>query len=613
MEAMRTQLSLAPLAGIETELLAVLAADTQTAKGPDAKPVPVLLTADPSVLAAAQAVLASGEFKADANETLLLHSPAGLAAKRLLLVGLGKQAKASASAVRNAAGTAVRFTKPRAIRELVFALPSTASPEPEAAPAVSEPAVAAPELKPAAPEPAAATPLPKPEEPAPAVPESKSAEQKVAEPVAKSVAPAPADAAPAPADAPLTPAVAVPAPAPAAPKPTIAVQYLPLLPPGPCTRAAVEGALIGDFDPDTYRSDRKDQSVLSFTVAAPADADKPTLEKAFAEGVILGESQNFTRSLVNEPGNKLTPTILARRSVQMSELVGLNCRTFSTDKLHDLKMGAFWSVSQGSAEPPALIVLRYEPAGVTEGPVLGLVGKGITFDSGGISIKPADNMEKMKYDMAGGAAMIGAMRAIALLKPKVRVIAVVCAAENMPSGTAQKPGDVQTAMPLEPGKPGKTIEVINTDAEGRMVLADGLTYARQLGATHLIDAATLTGACVVALGYANAGAFSNDDATFEKFNAALAASGEKFWRLPLGEEYAEQIKSDIGDIKNTGGRWGGASTAAEFLKVFVEDTPWIHLDIAGMAWIEDSKPYIAKGPSGVAVRSILEWVRSYQM
>ena len=214
-------------------------------------------------------------------------------------------------------------------------------------------------------------------------------------------------------------------------------------------------------------------------------------------------------------------------------------------------------------------------------------------------------MELMKYDMAGGAAMIGAMRAIALLKPRVRVIGVVCAAENMPDGKAYKPGDVETAMS------GKTIEIINTDAEGRLVLADGLSYAKQLGATHLIDAATLTGACVVALGMTNAGAFSNDDPTWAKFDGALATSGEKFWRLPLGEEYAELIKSDIGDIKNTGGRYGGAITAAEFLKVFVEETPWIHLDIAGLAWVEDSKPYIAKGPSGVAVRSILEWVRSF--
>jgi leucyl aminopeptidase len=214
-------------------------------------------------------------------------------------------------------------------------------------------------------------------------------------------------------------------------------------------------------------------------------------------------------------------------------------------------------------------------------------------------------MEKMKYDMAGGAAMLGAMRAIALLKPRVRVVCVVCAAENMPDGKAQKPGDVQTAMS------GKTIEIINTDAEGRLVLADGLTYAKQLGATHLIDAATLTGAVAVALGQVNAGVFSNDEESFAKFSTGLATSGEKFWRLPLGDEYADQIKSDIGDIKNTGGRYGGASTAAEFLKVFAEETPWIHLDIAGLAWNDENKPWIAKGPSGVAVRSIVEWVRSF--
>jgi leucyl aminopeptidase len=501
---MNTQLSFQKPSGIETELLAVLAADTQTSKEPDAKPQPVLLTADEAIKAAAAAVLAGGEYKAGANETLLLHAPAGIKAKRLLIVGLGKQAKATVDKVRNAAGTAVRFSKPRGIRELVFVLP---------------------------------------------VAEDLSAERSA--------------------------------------------------------RAAVEGTFVGDFDPDTYRSDRKDQSIKSFTLAAPAGAEKAAIEVAFAEGVIVGESQNFTRSLVNEPGNKLTPTILGERAAAMAAEVGLQCEVHSTEKLHELKMGAFWSVSQGSEEPPALIVMRYDPKGVTDGPVLGLVGKGITFDSGGISLKPGDNMEKMKYDMAGGAAMIGAMRAIALLKPKVRVIGIVCASENMPDGKAQKPGDVQTAMS------GKTIEIINTDAEGRLVLADGLSYARQLGATHLIDAATLTGACVVALGMINAGVFSNDDETYAKFESALATSGEKFWRLPLGEEYAEMIKSDIGDIKNTGGRWGGAITAAEFLKVFAEETPWIHLDIAGVAWVEDSKPYIAKGPSGVAVRSILEWVRKY--
>jgi leucyl aminopeptidase len=501
---MRTELSFTPLPDIETELLAVLAVDTQAEKGPDAKPIPQLLTSDAAVTASAAAVLAGGEFKAGANETLLFHAPAGVKAKRLLIVGLGKQAKATVHSVRSAAGTAVRFTKPRGIRELTFALPESDS-----------------------------------------------------------------------------------------------------LPPGPCSRSAVEGAFVGDFDPDTYRSDRKDLSVQMFTVAAPPASEKAAVQAAFNEGAIIGESQNFTRVLVNEPGNKLTPTEFGKRAAAMAKEVGLACEVHSTAKIQELKMGAFWSVSQGSEEPPALIVMRYEPAGVKDGPLLALVGKGITFDTGGISIKPADNMEKMKYDMAGGAAMAGAMRAIALLKPKVRVISIICASENMPDGKAQKPGDVQTAMS------GKTIEIINTDAEGRLVLADGLAYARQLGATHLIDAATLTGAVAVALGMVNAGAFSNDDETFGKFSAALETSGEKFWRLPLGEEYAELIKSDIGDIKNTGGRYGGAITAAEFLKVFAEDTPWIHLDIAAMAWIEENRPYIAKGPSGVAVRSILEWVRSY--
>ena len=512
---MRTEITFFPIAGITTELLAVLAADTQTAKGPEAKPQPTLLTTVAAVQAAAAGVLGTGEYKAGKNETVLIHAPAGLAGKRLLIVGLGKLAKVTVHGVREAAGTAVRFAKPRGIRELTLALPENFS-------------------------------------------------------------------------AGLPHAVA---------------------------RAVAEGALVGDFDADTYRSDRKDQSIQSLTIAAvgaaAVDADRPGIEAAVQEGVIVGESQNFARALVNEPGNKLTPTILGQRAAVMAQEVGLGWDVYSTEMLHQLKMGAFWSVSQGSAEPPALIVLRYEPEGVTDGPVLGLVGKGITFDTGGISIKPSDNMEKMKYDMAGGAAMLGAMRAIALLKPRVRVIAIVCAAENMPSGTAQKPGDVQTAMPLASDKPGKTIEIINTDAEGRLVLADGLTYARQLGATHLIDAATLTGAISVALGKTTAGVFSNDDATYAKFETALGVSGENFWRLPLGEEYAELIKSDIGDIKNTGGRYGGASIAAEFLHTFAEDVPWIHLDIAGVAWVEESRPHIAKGPSGIAVRSILEWVRSY--
>ena len=502
---MKTELKFTEAASTTTELLAVFAADRSTSKEKDAKAEPALLANEATLTKAAQAILESGEFKAGANETILLHSPAGIKAKRLLIVGLGKASKVTIHDLRKAAGTAVRFAKPRAIRDLAIAIPDSE-----------------------------------------------------------------------------------------------------LLPAAASVRAAVEGAYVADFDSDTYRSDRKDQSIQTLAIAAPANADKAAAEAAFREGTILGESQNFARSLVNEPGNVLTPTVLGERAAAMAKEVGLKCEVYSTEKLHELKMGAFWAVAKGSYEPPALIVLTYEPEGAPTEPVLGLVGKGITFDTGGISIKPSEGMEKMKYDMAGGAAMIGAMRAIAHLKPKVKVISVVCAAENMPSGRAYKPGDIETAMS------GKTIEVMNTDAEGRMVLADGLHYAQQLGATHLIDAATLTGACVVALGMVNAGAFSNDEDAYRHFTEALKLSGDKFWRLPAEDDYSEQIKSSIADIMNTGGsRWGGAITAAMFLKEFVGETPWIHLDIAGVAWMEEAKSWIAKGPSGTPVRSLVEWVRTY--
>ncbi len=342
------------------------------------------------------------------------------------------------------------------------------------------------------------------------------------------------------------------------------------------------------------------------TLLAPGGAAETAYKAGLNEGVIIAESQNFARALINEPGNVLTPTEFGRRAAAMAKENGLACEVHSTDKIKELKMGAFLGVAQGSAEPPALIVLRYEPAGAPkDGPVLGLVGKGITFDTGGISIKPADNMEKMKYDMAGGAAMIGAMRAIAQLKPNVRVMAIILSTENMPGGKAYKPGDILTAMS------GKTIEIINTDAEGRLVLADGLHYAQQLGATHLINAATLTGAVAVALGQINAGVFTNNDDEYSHFTKATEQSGERFWRLPVEDEYREQIVSQIGDIKNTGGRYGGAITAAMFLKEFVGETPWLHLDIASTAWNDDAKAWIASGPTGIAVRSITEWVRTY--
>ena len=368
-------------------------------------------------------------------------------------------------------------------------------------------------------------------------------------------------------------------------------------------QAAVEGIVAGDFDVDTYRSDRKDQALTDVTLAISEKADAGAVFQAIAEGAILAESQNFTRALALEPSNLMTPAMLADHARAMCKEVGLACEVYGPDKLRELKMGAFLSVSQGSEEEPRLVVMRYEPAAAPASPVLGLVGKGITFDSGGISIKPADGMEKMKYDMCGAATMIGAMRAIALLKPNVRVISILCCSENMPDAKAQKPGDVQFAMN------GKSIEVINTDAEGRLVLADGLCYARQLGATHLIDAATLTGAVVVALGYHNVGVFTNNDGFAAELMQSAQRTGEKMWMMPVDADYFDHIRSEIADIKNTGGRWGGAITAAMFLKEFVEDTPWVHLDIAGTAWLEENKAWMPKGPSGVAVRTLVDFAR----
>jgi leucyl aminopeptidase len=497
---MKTRLVVTPVAGLETECLAIIVLDESGANGNgSAKPAPKVQAAEAAVQAAVREVLEAGEIGGRMLETALLHHPQGLKAKRLLLIGGGKAANFSAYELRRAAGAAVRLLKAKNLRSFAFLLPPLAGGAAEAA------------------------------------------------------------------------------------------------------KAVTEGAFVGNFDPDTYKSDRKDQKIDELTLVAPG-ADE-VAAAAMREATIVGESQNAARELINEPSNRLTPAMLGERTEKIAAEVGLACEVYGPEKMRELKMGAFLSVAQGSDEEPRLIVLRYEPAGALEKPCIGLVGKGITFDSGGISLKPGDGMEKMKYDMAGAAAMIGAMRAIALLRPPVRVLAVLCVTENMPSGKAQKPGDVQIAMS------GKSIEVINTDAEGRLVLADGLHWARQLGATHLIDAATLTGACVVALGFINVGLFASDEAMYGRFAEAERRAGEKMWRLPLDAEYQEQIRSNIADIQNTGGRWGGAVTAAMFLKEFVGDTPWIHLDIAGTAWMEDNKPWIAKGPSGVTIRTIVEYVR----
>ncbi len=367
-------------------------------------------------------------------------------------------------------------------------------------------------------------------------------------------------------------------------------------------QSVTEGLLLANFDPDHYKTDKKNgPKRMESAVLAGWNAGEA--EKGEARGRVIAESQNFARELINEPSNKLTPTLLAERASAMAKEAGLAVDVLDEARIRELKMGALLSVAQGSAEPPRMIVITYTPAQPppANAPVLALVGKAVTFDTGGISIKPSEGMEKMKYDMAGGATMLGAIRAIARLKPACKVLCVVPATENMPGGRAQKPGDIQVAMS------GKTIEVLNTDAEGRLILADAVTYARQLGATHLVDAATLTGAIVVALANVNVGVFGNNQEWTDRVLACAKAAGEKMWPMPMDDEYREFIKGHMADIQNIGsGKGGGAITGAMFIREFAEDTPWVHLDIAGTAWLDDNKPWMAKGASGVALRTLVD-------
>ncbi len=440
---------------------------------------------------------ASGEFAGKAGEMAVLHQPAALKAKRLIVAGGGKRDKFDAAALRRAVGSVVRSAKQKGVKTLAFALDG---------------------------------------------------------PVAKAAA----------------------------------------------AEAAVEGAILGNYETDVHKTSSKESKSLDafHLIASPDGAE---LEAAFERGRILAESQNFARDLVNEPANRMTPLVMADRARAMAAEAGLEYEVLDEAKMRELGMGSLLGVAQGSTEPPALIIVRYRPpASPKSTDHLALVGKGVTFDSGGISIKPAEGMEKMKYDMAGGAAVLGAMRAIARLKPSIPVTAFVPAVENMVSGRAQRPGDIVTSLD------GKTIEVLNTDAEGRLILNDAMTYAKRQGCTHLVDVATLTGAIVVALGYVNVGAFTNDEPLLGKVMAAAKDQGEKMWHMPLDDDYKDLLKSAFADLANIGGRWGGAISAAWFLKEFAGDTPWVHLDIAGTAWLEETKPYMAKGPTGVTVRTFVK-------
>ncbi len=447
----------------------------------------------------------SGELTGKTLEFTLIHSPAGLKAARLLLVGAGKREQFNSATLRKIAGAALRYLKSRSVKNFAFL-----------------------------------------------VREGDATEE--------------------------------------------------------TAQVIAEGALAADFESDKYKTEKKNgKNIDAVSLIGYSDAERAAGEKGLSKGRIIAESQNFTRDLVNEPSNKLTPRILAEKAEAMAKSAGLSVDILDEKKIADLKMGALLSVAQGSVEPPRVIVITYTPPSAKPGaPVIGLVGKAVTFDTGGISIKPADGMEKMKYDMAGGAIMIGVMRALAVLKPNVKVICVVPSTENMPGGRAQKPGDIQTAMS------GKTIEVLNTDAEGRLILADGVHYAKQLGATHLIDAATLTGAIVVALAGINVGVFGSDQPFTDKFLASAKAAGEKMWQMPIDDEYREFIKGTVADIQNiSSGKGGGAITGAMFIKEFTGDTPWIHLDIAGTAWNDDAKPWLAKGSTGVALRTVVHLIMSY--
>src|SRR5271168_1848178 len=491
---MQIQLENQPYSSIQADALVTYIFDK------DNKIEGILADIDHAMDGRLAALVATGEVTGKSLETVLLHFPEGLDAKRLLLVGAGKPEKFSHSDLRKIAGTALRYLKSRGVKKFIFL-----TREGERGPA--------------------------------------------------------------------------------------AVQ------------AVVEGLIVADFESNKYHTEKKEREVQSVGLAGFDAGLWTSLTAAIDHGRVLAESQNFARDLINEPSNKLTPRLLATKAEAMAKEAGLGIEILDERKIAELKMGALIGVAQGSFEPPRVIVVRYTPENPRPGgPVLGLVGKAVTFDTGGISIKPADNMEKMKYDMGGGATMLGAMRALAYLKPSVPVIAVIPATENMPGGHAQKPGDVQVSMS------GKTIEVINTDAEGRLILADGITYARKLGCTHLIDAATLTGAIQVALASVHVGAFGTPREYLDQFLASAKAVGEKMWPMPMDDEYQEMIKSNIADIRNTGsGKGGGAITGAWFIKEFAEDTPWIHLDIAATCWADEGKPWLAKGPTGVAIRSIVDF------
>jgi leucyl aminopeptidase len=467
------------------------------------------------------AVVAAGDFRGEAGESLTVYPDGDASARRVLLIGLGPEAGIDADAVRCAAGTAIGTGADRKAKRVHIVAPSLRR--------LRVPSVA---------------------------------------------------------------------------------------------QALAEGAVLSSYRFERYRGTKTAEKAKGAIVESTAllferGSDLRAARASARTGVVLGESQNLARDLSNEPANALPPAALAREAQKVAKEVGLKVEVLGPTQLERHGMNAILAVGQGSANPPRLVVLEHNapPKGkqgrrgksAPKRPTLCIVGKGVTFDSGGISIKPSAGMDEMKHDMSGAATVVGVMRACALLKVPLHVVGVIGAAENMPSGTAYRPGDVVTAMS------GTTIEVLNTDAEGRVVLADALHYARtRFEPQAIIDLATLTGACVIALGKWASGLFGNNERLIERVRRAGETSAERAWPMPLWEGHRKAIRSDIADIKNTGGREAGSSTAAAFLAAFVDDTPWVHLDIAGTGWTSKVTPYQRKGATGVGVRLLLEMLREWK-
>jgi leucyl aminopeptidase len=368
-------------------------------------------------------------------------------------------------------------------------------------------------------------------------------------------------------------------------------------------QAMVEGAILGSYQFTAYRSEvASGQDVTEMKILAQQKDQLRQVTEGIRRGIATAEATVFVRDLCNHPSNVLTPTRVADEAKTIAKTEGIAIKILEQKEMEQLGMGALLGVSRGSQEPPKFIILEYNGTKKKDERPVVLVGKTITFDTGGISLKPAENMEHMKADMTGGAEVLASIRAAARLKLPLRLISILPVAENMPGGRAMKPGDIVTTLS------GKTVEVQNTDAEGRLILADGLAYAMRYNPAALIDIATLTGACVVALGQFAIGMFGTDQSLKEQVRKSGQKAGERVWEMPLWEEYFEQLKSDVADMRNIGGRGGGMITAALFLSKFVGDCPWVHLDIASTDWSERERAYIPKGPTGIGTRLLLQYL-----